>query len=231
MKLIKQKILNLNNQNIDLITITNNNNYSISFYNYGCYIKSIMIPYKNKLKREDVVIGYNSFNDFKNDNEYFNCIIGRTSGRINKANFILNKKNYKLNKNNGLHHLHGGKEGFNKKIWKIKNIHRYNSKISCILSYQSSHLEEGYPGNLKCHSKYTLNNNNEFIIDYKAVSDQDTIVNFTNHNYWNFHGHQKSYQNIIDHKIMIKSSKYCDINTDLIPSGKILNISSSKYNF
>ena len=85
MRLLKQKILNLNNQKIYLITINNDNNYSISFYNYGGYIKSILIPYKNKSKREDVLIGYNSFNNWKNDSEYFNCIIGRTSGAEHKT--------------------------------------------------------------------------------------------------------------------------------------------------
>ena len=231
MRLLKQKILNLNNQKIYLITINNDNNYSISFYNYGGYIKSILIPYKNKSKREDVLIGYNSFNDWKNDSEYFNCIIGRTSGRINKANFILNKKNYKLNANNGDHHLHGGKKGLNKKVWEIKKIDKDTSKVSCMLYYNSPHLEEGYPGNVKCYSTYSLNNKNEFIIKFKAISDRDTIINFTNHNYWNFHGHQKNYKNIINHKVMINSSKYCDVNSDLITSGKILNINNSKYNF
>ena len=231
MKILKQKILCLNNKNIYLITITNDNNYSISFYNYGGYINSILIPYNNKLKREDVIIGYNSFNEYKNDKEYFNCIIGRTSGRINNAKFTLNKKTYILNANNNKHHLHGGKQGFNKKIWKIDKINKNSSNVSCSLSYDSSHLEEGYPGNLKCYSIYTFNNKNEFIINFKAISDQDTIINFTNHNYWNFHGHKKNYKNIIDHKIMIKSSMYCDVNSDLIPSGKILNVNASKYNF
>ena len=232
MKIEKEKISNINNNQVFKITFTNENNYIVSFYNFGGYINNIFIPYKNNLdKHEDVLLGYKNFEDYIKDRSYLNCIVGRVCGRIAEAQFNLNNKTYKLFSNDGKHHLHGGKEGFNKKIWNIQNLEENKNLLKCDLTYRSLHLEEGYPGNLNCKASYILTNNNEFIIEFNVESDQDTLINLTNHNYWNFHGHDLYYQKILNHYIKINAQNYCETNSYLIPTGKMLDVKKTKYNF
>lgn len=228
----KKKIFNLNNHDIYSITLRNDNNYELTFYNFGGYIHNIKIPYKNDpLKFEDVILGYSDFNQCLDAPGYFNSIIGRVGNRISNSEFLLNNTLYKLSNNVGNNHLHGGVEGFNKKIWSINSLIRNNHEIICELGYLSEHLEEGYPGNLDCKVTYIFNNKNEFIIKNSAFSDEDTIVNITNHNYWNFHGHGDHYKNITDHTVKIFSSRVCENNEYSIPSGKILSAKNTLFDF
>ena len=155
---IKEPLSNV--KEIYKIFFKNDNDYSVTFYNFGGYIHSINIPYKNDINQnEDVLLGYNNFNEYKLDSSYLNCIIGRVCNRISNSNFFINDNKYTLFSNIKPHHLHGGKEGFNKKIWKIKNLDQSSAKVSCVLEYISPHLEEGYPGTLNCEATYSLNNN------------------------------------------------------------------------
>ena len=232
MKFYKEKINSINGNDIHSITFINDNNFKITFYTYGGYIHNIIIPYKNDPDRfEDVILGYGDFNQCLEATDYFNSIIGRVSNRISNSKFTLNNKLYKLTNNLDEHHLHGGTEGFNKKIWSINNLIKNDNEINCELSYVSKDLEEGYPGNLDCKITYTLNNSNEFIIKNTANSDADTIVNITNHNYWNFHGHKEFYKNITGHTIRIFSPYVHENNIDSIPTGKILSVKNTKYDF
>ena len=224
------KLSNKNNIDIDIITIENSNNYAIKFYTLGGYIHEVLIPRLNDESiREDVILGYEKFDDLMQADGYFNSIIGRVCNRIGNSKFTLNNKEFKLFSNTPPDHLHGGREGFNKKIWKLENIEKENEYIRCTLSYLSENLEENYPGNLECKTIYELNNNNEIIISYHATTDEDTIINMTNHNYWNFHGHHKNYQNISDHIVQIVSNSICETNEKSIPTGKILNIKNTKF--
>ena len=127
------------------------------------------------------------------------------------AEFTLNNKKYKLNNNNGNNHLHGGSNGFNKRIWTIDSIDENKDEVIVSMSYLSSHLEEKYPGNLSCTTQYKFNNKNEFSICYSATTDEDTIVNITNHNYWNFHGHN-------DHCLLYTSPSPRDRSLSRMPS-------------
>ena len=227
-----KKIYDNDKSSIYSITFKNDNNYEITFYNYGGYIHNIKIPYKdNPKKLEDVLLGYDNFKDCLEAPDYFNSIIGRVGNRISNSEFNLNNNLYKLSKNIDPNHLHGGVEGFNKKLWKIKSIKENDSELLCELEYFSKDLEEGYPGNLSCTAIYILNNNNEFTIKYSAESDVDTLVNITNHNYWNFHGHGEFYQNITDHSVKIFSSKVCENNETSIPTGNIIEVKDTKYDF
>ena len=176
-------------------------------------------------------MGYDSFDQCLESPGYFNSIIGRVGNRISNAEFTLNDSKYSLFNNAGENHLHGGKEGFNKKIWSINNLTKTKNELICELGYMSKNLEEGYPGNLDCNIIYSLNNKNEFTIKHSATSDTDTIVNITNHNYWNFHGHGDHYQNIVDHTVKIFSSYVCENNKQSIPTGKILPIKNTKFDF
>jgi len=228
----KKKIYSINGNDIYSVTFINDNNFKITFYTYGGYIHNVIIPYKNNPDQfEDVILGYDDFDQCLEAPGYFNGIIGRVGNRISNSKFTLNNNIYKLTNNNGDNHLHGGKQGFNKKIWSINNLSKNDNDLICELGYVSKNLEEGYPGNLDCNVTYTLNNENEFIIKNSAVSDSDTIVNMTNHNYWNFHGHGDHYKNICDHTVRIFSSRVCESNEQSIPTGKIMPVENTHFNF
>ena len=224
------KYKNDKNLEIDIVNITNTNNYSFGFYTYGGYMSEVCIPTKSdNSKIEDVLLGYGNLNECIEAHGYFNSIIGRVCNRIGASKFTLNEKEYNLYPNISPDHLHGGKEGFNKKIWKIHDINKTSDSIKVTLSYKSKHLEENYPGNLDCKTVYELNNNNEIIISFHAITDQDTIVNMTNHNYWNFHGHKQFYKNITDHVVKIKSDQICETDNGSIPTGKLINVNNTKF--
>tara|TARA_Y100000741_G_C18256789_1_gene559263 strand:- start:1198 stop:2250 length:1053 start_codon:yes stop_codon:yes gene_type:complete len=230
MKILKKEIGVLKNRKIYSLNFTNNNDYSVSFFNIGGYIHQVFIPYLNdQSTREDVILGYKNLHDCQISKEYFNKIIGRIAGRISDSKFFLKGKEYKLYKNSSSDHLHGGYEGFDKKIWKIDNILEEKDILKCTMKYFSPHLEENYPGNLECNVTYSLNNQNEFSIYFEGESDQDTIVNMTNHNYWNFHGHKNYYQNITNHNVLIKAEKVCEINENYIPTGNIISVVKTKF--
>ena len=232
MNFYKKKIHSISGVDIYSITLINDNNYKITFYTYGGYIHNVVIPYKNNPdKFEDVILGYDDVDHWLKAPGYFNSIIGRVGNRISNSKFSLNGNTYKLFNNVGDNHLHGGKEGFNKKIWSINNLSKNDHELICELSYVSENLEEGYPGNLDCRVTYTLNNENEFIINNSAVSDADTIVNITNHNYWNFHGHGDYYKNIVDHTVKIFSSSVFENNDQSLPTGKILSVKNTQFDF
>ncbi len=224
------KLSNDQNLDIHIIEIKNSNNYKIKFFTYGGYMHEVHIPsYSDPSQQEDVLLGYGSLKDIIDADGYFNSIIGRVCNRIGKSRFTLNNKEYQLYPNTQPDHLHGGKEGFNKKIWNLDNIKKEGNYVKCTLNYLSSHLEENYPGNLHCKTTYELNDNNEIIIIFEAFTDRDTIVNLTNHNYWNFHGHKDFYQNISDHYVRIDSNFICENDENSIPTGKILNVNNTKY--
>ena len=224
------KIENSADMKITSVEIINDNNFSFKFYTYGGYIHQINIPYLNhQEKTEDVLLGYGNIDGILESHGYFNSIIGRVANRIGSAKFSLDSKNYELHPNIAPNHLHGGKIGFNKKIWNIDNIDEKNKSIKCTMSYLSPHMEENYPGNLDCKVTYELNNNNELLIDFQATTDQDTIVNLTNHNYWNFHGHGDYYNNNEDHIVKINSNSICQTDHQSIPTGNIINVKDTKF--
>ena len=230
MKVKKEHICTVHGKKVSKIKFTNDNNYSLEFFNYGGYFHKILIPYKNHVdKYEDVILGYDKFKDYLTDQHYINALVGRVCGRIANAKFVLNGKEYILNKNDGDHHIHGGEKGFSKNIWEINNIEKDKDHLICELFYRSKDLEDGYPGNVDCIAKYSLNNKNEIIIDLSATTDKDTIINLTNHNYWNFHGHKNFYQKINDHFIKIDSDYVCEVDKDQIPSGELIDVSKTKY--
>ena len=224
------KIENSADMEITSVEIINDNNFSFKFYTYGGYIHQLNIPYLNhQEKTEDVLLGYGKVDGILESHGYFNSIIGRVANRIGSAKFSLDSKNYELHPNTPPNHLHGGKIGFNKKIWNIDNIDEKNKSINCTMSYLSPHMEENYPGNLDCKVIYELNNNNELLIDFQATTDQDTIVNLTNHNYWNFHGHGDHYNNNADHIVKINSNSICQTDDQSIPTGNIINVKDTKF--
>ena len=232
MKISKTVISKIGNHEIQKIKFLNNNNYSVEFYNFGGCFHSIKIPYKDNVSfTEDVLLGYRNIGCYQSDNIYLNAIIGRVSGRIANSQFVLNNKVYKLFSNDGSHHIHGGKKGFNKKIWTINQLFKEKDNLTCVMTSSSKNMEEGYPGKLNCSTTYSLNNKNELIINFVVECEQDTIVSLTNHNYWNFHGHNSKYQKITNHSVKLKAQLYCESDKDLIPTGKLVNVQKTKFDF
>ena len=230
MKVKIEKVDNPSHLNIESAEIHNDNNFSFKFYTYGGYIHEVNIPISNQEdKTEDVLLGYGNIEGVLESHGYFNSIVGRVANRIGSSKFKIDNKEYQLYPNTPPDHLHGGKVGFNKKIWKIENTEETKHSIKCVMKYLSYAMEENYPGNLDCTVTYELNNNNELLIDFQAISDQDTIVNMTNHNYWNFHGHGNNYQNNEDHIVYINSASICETDKQSIPTGKILEVQGTKF--
>ena len=230
MKIKIEKIVNPSQLNIQSVEIHNDNNFSFKFYTYGGYIHEVNIPIRNQEdKTEDVLLGYGNIEGVLESHGYFNSIVGRVANRIGSSKFNIDNKEYQLYPNTPPDHLHGGKVGFNKKIWKIENTEETKHSIKCVMKYLSYDMEENYPGNLDCTVTYELNNDNDLLIDFQAISDQDTIVNMTNHNYWNFHGHGNNYQNNEDHIVYINSASICETDKQSIPTGKILEVKGTKF--
>ncbi|HPT75196.1 MAG TPA: aldose epimerase family protein [Defluviitaleaceae bacterium] len=210
-----------------LFKLTNSKGMEVGITNYGAILVSIKVPDKAG-NFDDVLLGFDQLDDYLKDHPYFGVVVGRHANRIENAEFTLNGKTYHLAKNDGNNHLHGGYEGFDKKFWEAEIIN-INNRESIQLSYFSKDGEENYPGNLEVKVIYTLTEDNELIIDYYAVSDQDTVVNLTNHAYFNLKGHNKG--DILDHQLMINADQFTVINNECIPTGEIRNVKGTPMDF
>lgn len=215
---------------IDLYTLTNENGIKICISNYGAIITSIQTPDKHGVSGE-IALGFDSAEGYLNENyinncPYFGAIAGRYANRIANGEFSIDGKKYKLATNNLGNALHGGINGFDKKIWKGKLISGEGFE-SVELKYTSPHLEEGFPGNLSVTVIYKLSNSNELSIEIGAITDQATVLNLANHTYFNLSGCRKP---ITGHKLTIFSQRMLETK-ELIPTGKFLDISDTAYDF
>jgi len=214
------------NKKVKFFTLTNENGIEAKLTPFGATLVSLKVPDANG-NFTDVVLGYNRFVEYVRDKSYFGSIIGRFAGRIANAEFKLDGKEYKLTANDGKNHLHGGVMGFNKQLWKAST---FKKKRSCgiTFSYSSPDGEEGYPGNLDVKVKYTLTNDNELKIEYEAKTNKKTIVNLTNHSYFNLAGQGNG--NVLDHNMMINADYYTPMEND-IPTGEIKKVESTGLDF
>ena len=172
---------------VELYTLTNKNGMEVSIATYGGIIVSLKVP-DNRGNLADVVLGYDSLDRYLTDAAYLGTILGRHANRIAKAQFNLNGITYTLARNNGDHHLHGGLKGFDKVVWTARDISSAEN-MAVELTYLSHDLEEGYPGAVTVRVVYALLSDNVLKIDYSATSDKDTVVNLSNHTYFNLAGH------------------------------------------
>lgn len=227
---IEKKLIGckINGRDVIEYTLKNSSNTQIVILNYGGIIRSIITEDK-KGTLSDIALGYNDINDYINTTKYFGAIIGRVANRIENSVINVNKKEYKLASNDGKNHLHGGKVGYNNYIWdaNIKLDDKRNEYLE--LKYLSKDGEENYPGNLDVAVNYKLTEDNELVIEYIAVSDKDTVVNLTNHSYFNLAGHNSG--NILKHKLMINSDKITESDNELISTGKIINVENTPMDF
>lgn len=214
-------------QEVSLFTLENRRNLTVKIITYGGIITSILTP-DQKGKPDDIVLGFNSLEDYLGKHPYFGALIGRYGNRIAKGKFSLNGKEYRLAVNDGENHLHGGLVGFDKVVWDAEEL-RDDAEVGVRLSYLSKDGEEGYPGNLHTTVTYLLNDQNELKIAYKAATDQPTVVNLTNHAYFNLAGAGSG--DILDHEIMINAHRYTAITDDLIPTGELKPVQGSALDF
>lgn len=204
--------------------LTNAWGMELTVINIGGCIQTLRIPDKNGLL-EDVVLGFDSLEPYLTNSPYLGAIIGRYANRIAKGKFTLEGKEYTLPVNNGVNHLHGGIQGFNKVFWDIETID--NSTLK--LSYVSKDGEEGYPGTVSCVVIYQLTEENELIIRYEATTDKTTILNLTQHTYFNLTG--KRGDTITDHVLTLKADTFIPVNANLIPTGEQRKVNNSAFDF
>lgn len=196
-------------------TLTNANQMSVGVINYGGIITSIRVPDRDG-NIDNVVLGFRKIDDYVGKNPYFGTLTGRYANRIASAKFTLDGQEYQLAANNGPNSLHGGKEGFDKQIWQVKEMPGSDS-VGLELAYLSPDGDEGYPGNLDVKVLYTLTDSNEFRIDYTATTDKPTVVNLTSHSYFNLAGNGSG--TVLDHKLTLSADKYAPVDATLIPIG------------
>ena len=216
----------LNGEEAYIFTLMNSKGMSVKITNFGGVIISIEVP-DNKGRFDDVVLGYDKLEQYFSQGPYFGAIIGRFANRIENASFKLNGIEYKIGKNDGENSLHGGIKGFDKVLWNAGIID--GEKEALELTYLSKDGEEGFPGNLQVKVTYSLTEDNAIRIDYHAQSDKDTIVNLTNHSYFNLSGHNSG--DILTHKIMINSDRFTVNDEYSIPTGEIRAVKDTPIDF
>lgn len=215
----------IDNKNTFLYTLTNKNGSELTISNFGARIVSLMVP-NDKGALIDIVTGHNSIQEYIDSEEpYFGAICGRTANRIAKGHFVLEDKEYTLAINNGPNSLHGGLKGFNSVVWDAKPVDNQTLK----LTYLSPDGEEGFPGNLKVTVTYTLTDNNWVKIDYQATTDKTTLINLTNHAYFNLSG--AGDPSIADHVLTIKADTYLPTDDTAIPYGKAADVKNTPMDF
>jgi aldose 1-epimerase len=214
-------------QTVDLYTLTNKKGMVARIMNYGGIVTELYAPDKNG-KFEDVVQGFDTLAPYLNSPPYFGALVGRYANRIAKGHFTLNGKDYTLFVNNGPNALHGGKQGFDKVIWRVTPLQMADGP-ALVLTYVSRDGEEGYPGKLTAIVTYTLTNDNELKIDYKATTDAPTVLNLTNHSYFNLAGAGNG--TILDHVLQLNADGYTPVDDTLIPTGQIAPVASTPFDF
>jgi aldose 1-epimerase len=209
----------------DLYVIKNHNGMEAAITNYGGRLVSLLVPDKNG-KLTDVVVGFKSVQEYQNSTEpYFGATIGRYGNRIAKGKFSLNGKRYTLFKNNGANTLHGGKKGFQYVVWDAGKLN--DSTLQ--LTYLSKDMEEGFPGNLKIKVTYSLTGDNGLKCEYEATTDKTTVVNLTNHAFFNLNGEGSG--TILNHTAQIFADKYTPIDSGFIPLGPIATVKGTPFDF
>ena len=207
--------------------ISNSNGMEVRILNYGGIVTHLMVPDKAG-KVEDVVLGYDNLEGYLTLTPYFGALVGRYGNRIAKGKFTLDEVEYNLAINNGPNHLHGGIKGFDKVIWDAEVIEN-DDNIELKLSYLSKDMEEGYPGNLNAEVSYIIKESNEIMVVYKATTDKKTVVNLTQHSYFNLSGNSK--KDILDHELEMRSSFLMPVDAGLIPTGNKMAVEGTPFDF
>ncbi|HVF21555.1 MAG TPA: aldose epimerase family protein [Pyrinomonadaceae bacterium] len=221
MQISKRQFGVADDQDVSLYSLTNDNGVEVSITNYGGAVVSLKAPDRDG-EFADVVLGFETLEEYVTNPLYFGGLIGRHANRIGLGKFWLNGTQFQLTQNNGANHLHGGAKGFDKHVWQV-----VDDTSALRLEYFSPDGEEGYPGNLKAEVTYTLSPDNELKTEYTATTDRETIVNLTNHSYFNLAGRGE----ILGHELTLHAGAFTPVSKELIPTGEIKPVQDSEMDF
>ncbi|MBN1642600.1 MAG: galactose mutarotase [Anaerolineae bacterium] len=228
MQLSKQRFgTTQDGEQVDLYTLHNESAVEIQIINYGGIIRSLLVPDRHDTPR-DVVLGFDTLDEYVDHSPYFGCIVGRYGNRIAHGRFSLGGVPYVLAQNDGDNHLHGGVVGFDKVLWRAEAFQRPDA-VGLALNYVSPDGEEGYPGMLDTTVVYTLTGDNALRIDYRATTDRPTVVNLTNHSYFNLAGAGSG--DILAHELMINADRFTPVDETLIPTGELCSVIGTPLDF
>ncbi|ENY99694.1 aldose epimerase family protein [Clostridium thermobutyricum] len=227
MKLKRESIGNLGNEEIIKYSVDNEKGLKVSILNLGATITEIKTIDRNG-EFGHIVLSYEDEKNYIENPSYYGATVGRTAGRIDKGRFTLNDNEYILNKNYGVNSGHGGSVGFNKKIWNVNAIET-EEKITLEFSYLSKDLEEGYPGNLEIKVSYEITEDNKLIFKIQGVSDKDTLMNITNHCYFNLSGDYK--EDILNHTLKMNCDRFLAIDENGGVTGEIIPVNNTEFDF
>jgi aldose 1-epimerase len=210
---------------VELFTLKNTAGIEVRAINYGGIITSLRVPDRAG-RVDDIVLGFDRLDEYLKEHPFFGAIIGRYGNRIAKGQFPLDRQTYKLATNNGPNHLHGGNTGFDKVLWTAAAVAGRNAVT---FTRTSGDGEEGYPGNLRVQVTYTLNDQNELVVDYQAVTDKPTVVNLTQHSYFNLAGQASG--DVLGHQLTINADRYTPVDATLIPTGERTLVEGTPFDF
>ncbi|WP_368505674.1 aldose epimerase family protein [Alkalihalophilus sp. As8PL] len=215
-KQYKEKVAEFNGESILAFTIENSAGIKVTALNYGCTITDIVTPDREG-NFKNIVLKYDDIKEYYENTHYLGSVVGRVAGRISGATFTLNNKEYQLVKNEKGNHLHGGVNGLSKVIWNGQFIEDSLGQLGIQFTYTSKDGEEGYPGNVDLCVSYILTDNNELLITYQGITDEDTLLDLTNHTYFNLSGEVEN--SILNHKLMINSDHFLPLMSNSLPRG------------
>jgi len=226
-KVIKESWGTHNGKEVFRFTLTNKAGNVVKLTSYGARITWIEVPDRSG-KKDNVTFGYDTFDATVKGDPFFGSCVGRYANRIAKGKFTIDGTEYSLTLNNGPNSLHGGPRGWHSVVWDAE-VQETAEFPSVKFTYRSPDMEEGYPGNMDVEVLYTWTGNNELIMDYKATTDKKTVLNITNHAYFNLHGAGNS--DILDHQLMINASSFTPVDETLIPTGEIRPVAGTPFDF
>jgi aldose 1-epimerase len=225
--IVKEPYGTVDGEAVDRYTLTNAAGMEVVILTYGGIVQSITVPDRDGTMA-NVALGFDNLDDYVNRNPYFGCITGRYANRIAAGTFTLEGETYQLAINNDPNTLHGGEKGFDKYVWAAEEVSGADGN-GIRLSRTSPDGEEGYPGTLTVEVTYTLTENNELRIDYHATTDAPTVVNLTNHSYFNLAGEGAG--SILDHELQLFAANYTPVDETLIPTGEIAPVAGTPFDF
>jgi len=215
------------NELVDLITLRNTHGIELTVLTYGGVIKTLRTPDRTGAL-DDIVLGFDDLASYATKSPYFGSLIGRYGNRIAKGKFTLDGTTYTLATNNGPNHLHGGNKGWDKAVWKFETFNNA-AGVGVALTHTSADGDEGYPGTVKAKVTYTLTDTDQLIVDYEATTDKATVINLTQHSYFNLGGTKVN--DILDHVLKLNAAQYTPVDATLIPTGQIASVEGTPFDF
>lgn len=212
---------------IELFTLRNETGIEVRAMSYGAILVSIRTPDRAG-QFADIALGSDALDDYITRPRFFGALVGRYGNRIGNARFAIDGQTFQLAPNNGTNHLHGGLKGFDKVVWNAAPFERSNA-VGVTFTYSSRDGEEGYPGTLQTAVTYTLTPGNELIVDYTATTDKPTIVNLTQHSYFNLAGEGRG--DVLKHELMINADRFTPVDAGLIPTGELAPVGGTPFDF